>query len=283
MAQEQTYRVYCLENGQQVSDKNPDVYYYQEFTIVDRKREGKYYEYYLHNKALKKEGKYKEGIPVGKWKTYYDNGQQEKGYNLVKETRKGFGNTYREKLASYWTKEGAKMIHAGQGSYTTFHENGKEAWKGYYTNYFKIGEWTYHTEDGFLRHKEVYTTKKVTGTTFLLREERMKYDGHKVLYSIPKIAASADPDQQVLYKHIITNLRYPRVAKRKGIEGQVIVSFYVEEDGSLSELKIEHSIDPTLDEEALRVMKVSPKWKQRQVRGLAVRRKEYFPINFKLI
>lgn len=65
---------------------------------------------------------------------------------------------------------------------------------------------------------------------------------------------------EALMKYIQQNLRYPEDAKQKGIEGRVFVNFVVEKDGSLSKFKILRSVDPLLDEEALRVVKGMPKW-----------------------
>ena len=63
-----------------------------------------------------------------------------------------------------------------------------------------------------------------------------------------------------MMKYIQQNLRYPEDAKQKGVEGRVFVNFVVEKDGSLSKFKILRSVDPLLDEEALRVVKGMPKW-----------------------
>ena len=77
------------------------------------------------------------------------------------------------------------------------------------------------------------------------------------------------------------NMSYPQSAKEKGVEGRVVVSFYVETDGSLTNLSIAKSADSRLNEEALRIIKKMPKWEPGQFRGKNVRMKYYQPVVFR--
>ncbi|MDX8339564.1 energy transducer TonB [Draconibacterium sp. IB214405] len=85
-----------------------------------------------------------------------------------------------------------------------------------------------------------------------------------------------------LKKYIANSLSYPEDAHKNGIQGKVYVSFVVEKDGSVGEAKIERGVDPSLDKEALRVVKALPQWKPGKQRGKAVRVKYTVPINFAL-
>ena len=82
--------------------------------------------------------------------------------------------------------------------------------------------------------------------------------------------------------YIKKNMRYPEEAKKKGIEGRVLVQLYVETDGSLSEIKVSKSVDPQLDEEALRIVKGMPKWIPGRKGGEIVRMQMNLPITFRL-
>ena len=62
------------------------------------------------------------------------------------------------------------------------------------------------------------------------------------------------------YKFLQNNLRYPAEAFKKNIQGNVFITFIVEKDGSLTDIKVVHGIGGGCDEEAVRVMKMSPKW-----------------------
>lgn len=87
-------------------------------------------------------------------------------------------------------------------------------------------------------------------------------------------------DKAVL-EFIKRNMRYPKSAKENGIEGRVIVSFYVETDGRLTNLSIAKSVDSRLDKEALRIIKKMPKWEPGQFGGKIVRMKYSLPIEFR--
>lgn len=60
--------------------------------------------------------------------------------------------------------------------------------------------------------------------------------------------------------YINENTNYPQVAAEMGVQGRVKVSFVVEKNGSVSNVKVVKSIDPLLDREAIRVVKSSPRW-----------------------
>jgi len=87
---------------------------------------------------------------------------------------------------------------------------------------------------------------------------------------------------EALIKFIKENLKYPKKAKKRGIEGTVVVDFWVETDGSLTNLSVEKSI-PFLDKEALRVVKSMPKWKIiEHDGGKPVRMQYQIPVEFKM-
>lgn len=78
------------------------------------------------------------------------------------------------------------------------------------------------------------------------------------------------------------NLRYPVVAQENGVQGRVIVSFVVERDGSITDVQVARSKDPSLDKEAVRVVKSMPKWNPGKQNGSTVRVKYNLPVNFRL-
>jgi TonB family protein len=84
------------------------------------------------------------------------------------------------------------------------------------------------------------------------------------------------------YGFIGNELVYPKSAREKGVHGKVFVSFVVEKDGTLSEFEVLKSLTPEMDAEALRVLKLSPKWNPAQHNGQAVRQRMVMPINFML-
>ena len=88
--------------------------------------------------------------------------------------------------------------------------------------------------------------------------------------------------QGALMSFLSSNIKYPVVAQENGVQGRVIVGFVVERDGSISDVKVMRSVDPSLDREAQRVVKAMPKWKPGKQNGSAVRVKYTVPVVFRL-
>ncbi|MCG8477346.1 MAG: energy transducer TonB [Cytophagales bacterium] len=84
------------------------------------------------------------------------------------------------------------------------------------------------------------------------------------------------------YKFVKKKLKYPAQARRMGIQGRVILQFVVDEQGSISDINVLKGIGAGCDEEAIRVMKLSPKWKPGKQRGRPVKVRMVMPIVFKL-
>lgn len=82
------------------------------------------------------------------------------------------------------------------------------------------------------------------------------------------------------YSFILSNMKYPSEAKENGIEGKVFVEFVVEKDGSLSNMKVLKGIGHGCDDEAMRVLAMSPPWEPARQRSLPVRQKMVMPIIF---
>lgn len=79
-----------------------------------------------------------------------------------------------------------------------------------------------------------------------------------------------------------SKLRYPEDARNKGTEGEVLVSFTINEDGRVASMQILESPSPSLGMEALRVLAKSPKWTPGTIGGKPVKVRYTFPINFYL-
>lgn len=76
--------------------------------------------------------------------------------------------------------------------------------------------------------------------------------------------------------------KYPEVASVNGIQGKVYITFIVESDGSVSNVKVARGVDPLIDDEAVKSVKSSPKWMPGMHKGKAVRVSYYITVNFEL-
>ncbi len=85
-----------------------------------------------------------------------------------------------------------------------------------------------------------------------------------------------------LMKYLADNISYPEEAEEKGAQGRVICTFVVERDGSITDVKVIKSVAPSLDKEAVRVLKSMPKWTPGTQGGHPVRVKYTSPVTFRL-
>lgn len=83
-------------------------------------------------------------------------------------------------------------------------------------------------------------------------------------------------------KWLTRNLRYPPIAQQQKIQGKVVVSFIINKDGSIASPCIVTSADPILDREAMRVVKMMPRWKPGMEDGKPCRTMFAIPVNFQL-
>ena len=85
-----------------------------------------------------------------------------------------------------------------------------------------------------------------------------------------------------LFEYLNGNIKYPADAKKKKIEGRVLVTFVVNTDGSITDIEVVKKAFPSLDAEAVRVISGMPKWKPGEQKGKKVRVKYSVPLSFRL-
>jgi TonB family protein len=88
--------------------------------------------------------------------------------------------------------------------------------------------------------------------------------------------------EEAMNKFIQKNIVYPDMERSNDIQGRVVVGFVVEKDGSLSDFQIKKSVSTDIDKEAIRVVKLLPKFRPGMQQGKAVRLQYFLPIAFKL-
>ena len=79
---------------------------------------------------------------------------------------------------------------------------------------------------------------------------------------------------------IKANIKYPKDALEQGVGNRVVISFIVERDGSLSNIELVKRVMPSLDEEAIRLVKQMPRWKPGKIKGVPVKVTRSIPITF---
>jgi TonB family protein len=106
-------------------------------------------------------------------------------------------------------------------------------------------------------------------------------DPNKV-YDVVSQMPSYHGGMTALMDFLAKHTKYPEEAKAKGIKGRVIVTFIVERDGSITDIEVVKSVEKSLDEEAIRVIKSMPKWKPGRENNTKVRCKYTLPVTFRL-
>jgi protein TonB len=122
-----------------------------------------------------------------------------------------------------------------------------------------------------LKAKEVIATEPVKPK----EEENKVFDVVEQMPSFPG-------GQAALMNYLNSNIKYPVIAEENGIQGRVVVQFVVGKDGSISNVHVAKSVDPSLDKEAVRVVKAMPKWIPGKQNGQAVTVRYTLPVTFRL-
>lgn len=104
----------------------------------------------------------------------------------------------------------------------------------------------------------------------------------KEVFVSPEIMPEFPGGIKALYEHLANNLRYPSAARETGIQGRVYVSFVIEKDGSVSNVKVMRGIGGGCDQEAVRVIESLPRWHPGQMGTRPVRVSYSLPVFFKL-
>ena len=122
-----------------------------------------------------------------------------------------------------------------------------------------------------LKAKEVLVTEPVKPR----EEENKVFDVVEQMPSFPGGMAA-------LMAYLQKSIKYPPVAEENGIQGRVVCTFVVERDGSVTDVRVAKSVDPSLDKEAVRVVSAMPAWIPGKQNGQSVRVKYTLPVTFRL-
>ena len=102
------------------------------------------------------------------------------------------------------------------------------------------------------------------------------------VFDVVEVMPSFPGGQAALLQYLNSHVKYPVVGQENGIQGRVTISFVVERDGSITDVKVARSVDPSLDKEAARVVSSMPRWTPGKQNGSAVRVKFNVPVVFRL-
>jgi len=171
----------------------------------------------------------------------------------------------------WYSKEG-KVNHTcnfvnnkEEGTETFYDDDGSVEITGTYKQGQKDGQWMAYYPGGKLSAKAIYTNDKQTSAEFFLEDGRP----NKTATVFMKNAEFPGGAPGFL-RFLNENLKYPKSAIKKDIQGTVIVLFMVTKDGKVTDLEVVQSVDKRLDEEAIRVIRKAPRWEPAIQGGIPV-------------
>ncbi|WP_448702274.1 TonB family protein [Mucilaginibacter sp. AW1-3] len=223
---------------------------------------------------------YKKGGRTGDAFEYYPNG---KLYTLKRynDTRKplydGINGEYTVLACNDST--GKALVVDGAGYYIGYDDDFKNiAEEGNLKAGMREGDWK--GQEGKNRWKVTFTEKYENGK--LLTGQSVDSAGTVVNYTKRMQQPEYAGGEQAFGRFLMTNIRYPRYARERNIQGRVYIKFVVEKDGSLVDMEVLKAANTDLADEGMRVMKLSPKWIAGMRYGRPVRVQFTVPINFSL-
>ncbi len=119
-------------------------------------------------------------------------------------------------------------------------------------------------------------------TQTIIKQEPPVHEEVNKVFDVVEQMPSFPGGNAALMAYLSNNVKYPVVAQENGVQGRVIVSFVVERDGSITDVTVVRSVDPSLDREAQRVVRSMPHWNPGKQNGSAVRVKYNVPVSFRL-
>lgn len=118
--------------------------------------------------------------------------------------------------------------------------------------------------------------------TSMFREENQNSVDNEIYEVVENMPRFPNGGMSALMQYLNENIRYPEAAVKAGVQGRVTVQFIVDKDGSIDDVKTLRGVNPDLDAEAIRVIKMMPRWEPGTHKGNPVRVKYTVPVMFRL-
>ncbi len=243
--------------------------------------EGLFVSYYP-NGEKKSAITYKKNVIVGTADYFFADGKVKKRLEYIEEDpieKKAGIKSLDAKFRLIYQVDslGKVFVQDGNGRLIEETKFGKDVLieEGDYKDGYKDGVWIGKYRSGQSSYTETYNLRKLVSGVNTVGDQTYEYTDFG---SPPQFKGGINE----FYKYLSRSIKYPTDAYKSRIGGSVFVSFVVEKDGKVADVKIDKPVYPSIDEEALRVMTASPKWMPGTQRGLPVRVKYNIPIKFNL-
>jgi TonB family protein len=169
-------------------------------------------------------------------------------------------------------------INIHHGAYSVWDKNGNIWKKGNYQEDKMHGEQTTLYPSGKTQRIEILENGKFISGQCFDKEGKEEEFYHTIVEEQPEFQGG----QNELFSYLGRTLKYPKKARKDGVEGTIYVGFIVEANGKISNVALKRGVHPLLNEEAIKVVSEMPKWKPGKINDKFVRVAYTVPIKFKL-
>ncbi|HEY0054151.1 MAG TPA: energy transducer TonB [Pedobacter sp.] len=223
-------------------------------------------------------GFYKNGERSGDHFIYYKNGRLKLRESLQKpqssDPKIPAKSDYR--LWDYFDSTGVQIIKDGNGIFKSNKDDSEIIEEGIYKDGLKEGTWI----GEYPKYSASFVEKFEKGK--LLSGISKLQDGTVTEYTSEDVMPEYKGGIQKFYSYVSRSFIYPPVVLRQGLNGLIIVSFVVEANGSLTDVFVKKDLGFGTGEEAVRLIRSSPRWIPGRQHGIPVRVQYTLPINLKL-
>ncbi len=248
------------------------------------KYEGQRVSYYKNGKKMSMEF-YEKNIRMGPCHYYYENGTLRKSvsYKLAMKLSTRKLSDFERKvngldsIVIYQADSlGQVLVQEGEGHVVERSSDfGGSILEGDYKRGYKHGVWKMRSDSGTVSYKEEFKDGALVSG-------ECEKNGVKMVYTSVETAPDFKGGAAAFYTYIMRNVKYAYDAQRNNIQGKVFLSYCVDVDGCVTDIKIDRKLYPSLDAEAIRVLQDSPRWIPGTERGFPVKVKYNIPVSFSL-
>ncbi|HEX8376663.1 MAG TPA: energy transducer TonB [Pedobacter sp.] len=237
----------------------------------------------FYNNGKKRDiGNYKNGDQLGDRFEYYKNGHLKKRGTYEKLDKQILlpgelkPTIAKYKLWDYFDSTGVQLVKDGNGIYKSNKNDSEIIEEGAYKDGVKDGQWTGEYPKYSASFDERYENGK------LVFGKAKLADGSITEYTSEEVMPQFKGGIQKFYSYVQRAFRYPVYFQQRGVTGMVVISFVVQTDGTLSEVKVIRDLGHGTGEEAMRVVRSSPKWTPGLQHGIPVKVFYTLPLSLNL-
>jgi TonB family protein len=168
------------------------------------------------------------------------------------------------------------LSYVNNGKYEEWYLSGEKRVISFYTNDKLDGDFKVFYKNGKLKRSEKWKNgERTAGACF-------DEEGNSISYFPYKENAEFKGGTGAMYTFLGKTIKYPTASYKKKIEGIIYIGFFIDTDGSITDVKLKKGIEKQMNEEAIRAVKAMPNWKPAKYEGKKVKMNFTIPIHFKL-